>query len=167
MATAAESVGPIDLPHVAVVFEELRMSSDWSDPYTTAADCIAAARKAAPVLRDDLPRLLGRRVLPAAHMLAEKFERGNVLDDFCRTTLGAIVAQCDLAIAQGTEEKIMLQQTGWGPAGPIYSPELTIVRTDNAAEQFRIRQPLEAVQRAMDRTVDLLAAEDAVWRMRT
>ena len=113
------------------------------------------------------PRLLGRRILPASGMLADRFARGCVLDAFCRNTLAAILAECDIAIARGTQEVIVLQETGWGPDGPIYSPEATVIRSSDAAELVRIRQLLETTRVVVDRTLDLIAGEEAVRTARS
>jgi hypothetical protein len=138
-----------------------------TEPYLTAADAIAAAREAAIALRYQLPLLLGSRLAPTYRMLADRFERGVVLDPFSRNALATVLAECDLAIGRGSSRHWVLHETGWGPDGSRYTPELTLVRTPEAEELFRIRKLLQRVQDRADRTIDLIAGESAVRDVRT
>lgn len=141
--------------------------TDCTDPYLTAADAIGAARTAASALRYQLPLLLGNRLAPTYGMLADKFERGAVLDPFTRSALATVLAECDRAIERGTSREWVADETGWGPDGPIYTSEHKLVRTQEAEELFCIRTLLQGVQDRANRTMNLIAGEATVRDIRT
>jgi hypothetical protein len=142
-------------------------TDDCNEPYLMAADAIGAARTVAPALRRELPPLIGSRLKPTLNMLADRFERGRVLEPFCRNAIEVVLAECDLAIERGTHRRWVLEETGWGPDGPIYTPEIALVRTQEAKKVLRIRQLLQVAKDRVDRTMDLIASEAAVRDIRT
>ena len=140
---------------------------DFNDPLATAAAAMGAARKSAALLRGSLPALLHERSQSAFGLLANRLEDGRILDAWCRHALATLVARCEHAIARGTTEATELEQTGWGPDGPVYTPERVLVRTSEAEQALEVYRVLRTALDLADRTRDLVAAEAAVMNLRS
>lgn len=139
---------------------------DLGDPFATAAAAMGAARQAADHLRQDLPGLLGERSPDAFRILADRLERGQVLEAFCRHCLATMIARCERAIAEGTTETMQLAETGCGPDGPVYTPERVRLRTRDAEQLLGIVRVLRTAVEMAERTCDAVAAQTAVDRLR-
>lgn len=142
------------------------MNIDLIDPYATAAAAMAAAREAAAHLRQDVPSLLGERSPDTFRFLADRLERGQVLEDFCRHGLTTAIERCERAIAEGTTETMQLAETGCGPDGPVYTPERVQLRTPDAEELFGIVKILQTALEMAEKTNDAIVAQAAVERLR-
>jgi hypothetical protein len=67
----------------------------------------------------------------------------------------------------GNASALVLKETGCGPNGPIYTPEIALVRKQETTEVLRIRRLLQKAKDPADRTMDLIAGEAAVRDIRT
>jgi len=144
----------------------MQIDIDRNDPLATAAAALSAARKAAALLRGDLPRILGERSPTISEHIAHRLERGGIPDTFARHALETLIIQCQQVIARGTTEEMRLLETGWGGNGPIWRPEPVTIRTPEAEEAVRALEILEHALDLAERTHDLIAAEEALMKIR-
>lgn len=142
-------------------------TDSWCEPYLVAADAMGAARDVEAAVRNELPQLLGRGFSSTCNMLADHFEAGRVLDRMCRSAVETVLAECDCKIARGTETRWTSYESGWVAGSPVFTPELSEIRSPEAEQLFQIRKRLQRVKDLADRTMDLLAADAAIRNIRT
>lgn len=139
---------------------------DLTDPFATAAAALSAGREAARLLQSSLPGLLGH-VSPTFTLLAERLERGRILDEFCRHGLETLILRCRSIVKQGTTETTTLVETGCNGVLPIWTPEQVLHRTEDAEEALQALEVLRRALKIAERTHDLAAAETAVMNLRS
>ena len=132
------------------------------DPYAVTARVHGAGRRLAPVLRRELPALLGSRTPGVPGMIADWAERRRLLEPAARSAIAATIVRCDGAIRAGTTTRI-----DWHVARHVGGDEEWECReievlTDEARRVAGIREELAGIAEMIERVDDLLGAQEAI-----
>ena len=133
-----------------------------SNPLIIAMQIHATGRKLAPVLKSELPTLLGKRAASVAGTLATWAETRMLLLPAARSAIAAILVHCECAIRAGTDVR-----TDWHVARHIGGEEEwecreVAVLTEEARRVAWIRERLAEIEEMIERIDDLQCAQNAI-----
>lgn len=130
------------------------------------ADVRRRGRRLEPVLRDDLPALLGHRLPSGLRRVADAARDGNLVRGYGRDMLPVVFAACDRAIEDGISSRVDWYEAGYVDGAVEMACRKIEVITEAALSLLPIRRDLREIIELLEKVDDLIAAQRAFGDMR-
>lgn len=138
----------------------MQITVDYDDYVSILAYVRHLSRRLEPVIRYELPGLLGRHAPCGLPRVADAAGRGRLhARGYARDMLPVIVDACTRAIDAGARIDGEWIEVGWSDGGVDWAWRETTVYTDEARSLMRIRRAVSEISDLLDRIDDLLATQ--------
>lgn len=135
---------------------------DLHDYVSILADVRRRARRIEPVIRDDLPALLGNRRPSGLSRFAGAAGRGDLVRGYGRDMLPVVIAACDRGIEDGVSTKDDWYEAAYVDGAVEMARREVEVVTEAAQSLIPIRRDLREIVELLERVDDLIAAQRAI-----
>ncbi len=132
---------------------------DPHDYVSILAEVRRRGRLVAPVIRDDLPALLGHRRPSGLPRAADAAQDGRLARGYGRDMLPVIIAACERAIEDGTHTRIDWYEAAYIDGAAEMACREIEVMTETALSLLPIRRDLCEIVQLVERVEDLVAAQ--------
>lgn len=133
---------------------------DYHDYTSILAEANRLSRKLEPIIRDELPPLLGRRKPSGLARVADAAgQRRLHRRGTARAMLPVIVDACSTAIEDGTSISGEWREVGWSDGGVDWEWHETTTQTDEARRLMPIRTMVRELIEQLERIDDLIDAQ--------
>lgn len=132
---------------------------DPHDYVSILAEVRRRGRRLAPVIRDDLPALLGHRRPSGLPRAAGAARDGRLTRGYGRDMLPVIIAACDRAIADGTRTRVDWYEAAYVDGAAEMACREIQVMTQAALDLLSIRRDLCEIVELLERVDDLIATQ--------
>lgn len=138
----------------------MQITVDYDDYVSILAYVRHLSRRLEPIIRDELPALLGRRTPSGLARVADAAGRGRLhARGYAREMLPVLVDACELAIEDGAHTVGDWVEVGWSDGGIDWAWRETVAYTDKARCLFPLRAMIIGLIDLLDRIDDLVAAQ--------
>lgn len=138
----------------------MRITVNYDDYVSILAYVRHFSRRLEPVIRDDLPALLGRRTPSGLARVADAAGRGRLhARGYARDMLPVIVDACTLAIEDGARIAGEWVEVGYSDGGVDWAWHESFAHTDEARCLMPLRAMVGGLIDLLDRVDDLAAAQ--------
>lgn len=144
----------------------MEFTLDPTDYYGLLAEAHARGRRLAPVIRAELPALLGQHAPTGLRLLADAAEDRRLHERAARHLLPVVIADCERAIARGTETRLDWYEARYVDGVAEMDCREIAVPSPDAVRLDEIRKELVELLELLERVLDLRAAQDAVPGLR-
>jgi hypothetical protein len=139
---------------------------DYDDYVSILSYVRHVSRRLEPIIRYDLPALLGRRTPSGLARVADAAGRGRLhARGYARDMLPVIIDACSTAIEDGTGITGEWVEVGWSDGGVDWAWRETAVYTDGARCLMPLRTMVSGLIDLLDRIDDLSAAQRDVGEL--
>lgn len=144
----------------------MNFQTDYHDYVSILAEVRRRGRLLEPVIRDDLPALLGHRLPSGLPRVADAARNGDLVRDYGRDMLPVIIAACDRAIDDGVSTRVDWYEAAYIDGAVEMACREIEVMTEAALSLLPIRRDLREIVELLERVDDLVAAQRAFGDMR-
>jgi hypothetical protein len=134
---------------------------DHHDYVSILADVRRRGRLLEPVIRNDLPTLLGHRLPSGLSRVADAARDGDLMRGYGHDMLRVTIAACDRAIKDGVSTRVDWYEAAYIDGAVEMACREIEVMTAAALELLPIRRDLCELVELLERVDDLLAAQRA------
>jgi hypothetical protein len=144
----------------------MNFQTDYHDYVSILAEVRCRGGLLEPVIRDDLPALLGRRLPSGLPRVADAARNGDLIRGYGRALLPVIIAACDRAIDDGVSTRVDWYEAAYIDGAVDMACREIEVMTEAALSLLPIRRDLREIVELLERVDDLIAAQRAIGDMR-
>ncbi|WP_297970891.1 hypothetical protein [uncultured Amaricoccus sp.] len=138
----------------------MQIAVNYDDYLSVLAYVRHLSRRLAPIIRDDLPALLGRRTPSGLARVARAAECGRLYArGYARDMLPVLADACTMAIEDGTMVAGEWTEVGYSDAGVDWAWYEATTYTDEARRLMPHRAMVSGLIDLLDRIDDLAAAQ--------
>jgi hypothetical protein len=139
---------------------------DHHDYVSILAEVRRRGRILEPVIRNDLPTLLGHRLPSGLSRVADAARDGDLMRGYGRDMLSVTIAACDRAIEDGVSRKLDWYEAAYIDGAVEMACREIEVMTEVALSLLPIRRDLCEIIELLERVDDLIAAQRAFGDVR-